>query len=156
MRRLFILVARLMASLCCASVLQQTNLCFGIQQTLGKRFLHPSGCGSVFPAKSCWDAWRSGSQLARGQMNTADEAKLGSRIHSAFEALVVWRVVTNSWSLLKLISIESVMPSSHLILCHPLLLLLPIPPSIRVFANESTLCMRWPKYGSFSITTTFI
>ena len=49
--------------------------------------------------------------------------------------------ITNSWSLLKLTSIESVMPSSHLILCHPLLLLPPIPPSIRVFSNESTLCM---------------
>ena len=47
-------------------------------------------------------------------------------------------------------SIESVMPSSHLILCHPLLLLPPIPPSIRVFSNESTLHMRWPKYWSFS------
>ena len=47
-------------------------------------------------------------------------------------------------------SIESVMPSSHLILCHPLLLLPPIPPSIRVFSNESTLPMRWPKYWSFS------
>ena len=47
-------------------------------------------------------------------------------------------------------SIESVMASSHLILCHPLLLLPPIPPSIRVFSNESTLCMRWPEYWSFS------
>ena len=47
-------------------------------------------------------------------------------------------------------SIESVMPSSHLILCHPLFLLPPIPPSIRVFSNESTLCIRWPKYWSFS------
>ena len=53
-------------------------------------------------------------------------------------------------SLLKLMSIESVMPSSHLILCRPLLLLLPVLPSIRVFSNESTLCMRWPKYWSFS------
>ena len=50
-------------------------------------------------------------------------------------------------------SIESVMPSSHLILCHPLLLLPPIPPNIRVFSNESTLCMRWPKYWSFSFST---
>ena len=48
--------------------------------------------------------------------------------------------------------IESVMPSSHLILCHPLLLLPPIPPSIRVFSCESTLCMRWPKYWSFSFS----
>ena len=49
-------------------------------------------------------------------------------------------------------SIESVMPSSHLILCRPLLLLPPIPPSMRVFSNESTLCMRWPKYWSFSFS----
>ena len=58
--------------------------------------------------------------------------------------------ITNSWSLLKLISIESVIPSSHLILCRTLLLLPPIPPSIRVISNESTLSMRWPKYWSFS------
>ena len=55
-------------------------------------------------------------------------------------------------SLLKLISIESVMPSSHLILCHLLLLLPPIPPSIRVFSNESVLHIRWPKYRSFSFS----
>ena len=60
--------------------------------------------------------------------------------------------ITNSQSLLKLMSIESVMPSSHLILCCPLLLLPPIPPSIRVFSNEATLCMRWPKYWSFSFS----
>ena len=60
--------------------------------------------------------------------------------------------ITNSQSLPKLMSIESVMPSSHLILCHPLLLLLPIPPSIRVFSNESTLCVRWTKYWSFSFS----
>ena len=58
--------------------------------------------------------------------------------------------ITNSQSLLKLMSIESVMPSSHLVLCHPLLLLPPIPPSIRVFSNESIICLRWPKYWSFS------
>ena len=62
--------------------------------------------------------------------------------------------ITNSWSSLRLRSIESVMPSSHLILCHPLLLLPPIPPSIRVFSNESTLRMRWPKYWSFSFSIT--
>ena len=60
--------------------------------------------------------------------------------------------ITNSRSLLKLMSIESVMPSSHLILCRPLLLLPPIPWSIRVFSNELTLCMRWPKYWSFSFS----
>ena len=60
--------------------------------------------------------------------------------------------ITNSQSLPKPMSIESVMPSSHLILCHPLLLLPPILPSIRVFSSESTLCMRWPKYWSFSFS----
>ena len=60
--------------------------------------------------------------------------------------------ITNSRSLLRLMPIESVMPSSHLILCRPLLLLSPIPPSIRVFSNESTLCIRWPKYWSFSFS----
>ena len=60
--------------------------------------------------------------------------------------------ITNYRSLLKLMSIESVMPSSHLILCRPLLLLPPTPPSIRVFSNESTLCMKWPKYWSFSFS----
>ena len=60
--------------------------------------------------------------------------------------------ITNSRSLLKLMSIKLVMPSSHLTLCHPLFLLPPIPPSIRVFFNESTLRMRWPKYWSFSFS----
>ena len=58
--------------------------------------------------------------------------------------------ITNSRSLLKLISIKSVMPSNHLILCHPLPLLPSIFPSIGVFSNESVLCIRWPKYQSFS------
>ena len=56
---------------------------------------------------------------------------------------------TISWSLLKLMSIESVMPSNHLIICHPLLLLPSIFPSIRVISNEPALCIRWPKYRSF-------
>ena len=60
--------------------------------------------------------------------------------------------ITNSRSLLRLMSNELVMPSSHLILCHPLLLLPLIPPSIRVFSTESTLCMRWPKYWNFSFS----
>ena len=60
--------------------------------------------------------------------------------------------ITNSWSSLKLTSFKSVMPSSHLILCRPLLLLPSIPPSIRVFPNESTLHMRWPKYQNFSFS----
>ena len=60
--------------------------------------------------------------------------------------------ITSSQSLLKLMSIESVMPSKHLILCHPLLLLPSVFPSIRVFANELVLCIRWPKYWSFSFS----
>ena len=60
--------------------------------------------------------------------------------------------ITNSQSLLKLMSIESVMPSNHLILCHPLLPLPSVFPSIRVFSKESVLCIRWPKYWSFSFS----
>ena len=60
--------------------------------------------------------------------------------------------ITNSWSLLKLVSIELVMPSSHLILSRPLLLLPSVLPSIRIFSNESVLCIRWPKYWSFSFS----
>ena len=60
--------------------------------------------------------------------------------------------ITNSWSLLKLMSIQSVMPSTHLILCRPLLLLPSIFPNIRVFSNESVLPIRWPKYCSFSFS----
>ena len=75
-----------------------------------------------------------------------------------FQGNTVWNL--NSWitacqtsqSLHKLMSIESVMPSSHLTLCRPLLLLPPIPPSIRVFSSESALLMRWPKYWSFSFS----
>ena len=63
--------------------------------------------------------------------------------------------ITNSWSLFKLMSIESVMLFNHLILCHPLLLLPSIFPSIRVFSNESALCIRWPKYWSFILSINF-
>jgi len=64
--------------------------------------------------------------------------------------------ITNSQSLPKLMSIELVMPSNHLNLCRPLLLLPSIFPSIRVFSNESVLCIRWPKYWSFSASTSFL
>ena len=67
-------------------------------------------------------------------------------------ALQVSLSITNSRSLLKLMSIESVMPSNHLILCHPLLFLPSIFPSIRVFSNESVLHIRWPRYWSFSFS----
>ena len=60
--------------------------------------------------------------------------------------------ITISWSSLKFMATEPMMPSSHLILCHPLLSLPPIPPSLRVFSNESTVCIRWPKYWRFSFS----
>ena len=63
--------------------------------------------------------------------------------------------IASSWSLLKLMSIESVMPSNHLVLCCPLLLLLSIFPSITVFSNESVLHIRWPKYWGFSFNISF-
>ena len=81
------------------------------------------------------DQWLSRVRLFATPWTTARQASLS---------------ITNSRSLPKLMSIESVMPSSHLILCRPLLLLPPIPPSIRVFSNESTLRMGWLKYWSFS------
>ena len=68
------------------------------------------------------------------------------------EALQASLFIIDSWSLLKLMSIVLVMPSNHLILCHPLLLLPSIFPSIRVFSNESVLCIWWPKYWSFSFS----
>ena len=74
---------------------------------------------------------------------------------SAIPWIATWQAslsITNSWSSPKLMCIESVMPSSHLILCHPFLLLPSIPPRIKVFSNESTLRMRWPKYWSFSFS----
>ena len=71
------------------------------------------------------------------------------RPHGLQHPRLPWSI-TNSRSLIKLMSIESVMPSSHLILCCPLLLLPSIFPTIRVFSNESVLCIRWPKYWSFS------
>ena len=70
-------------------------------------------------------------------------------LHAAHQASLSFTI---SWSLLRFMFIESVMPSNHLILCHPLLLLPPTPPSIRVFSSESTLCIGWPKYWSFSFS----
>ena len=76
----------------------------------------------------------------------SDSATLWTAAHQASLS------ITNSRSLLKLMSTDSVIPSNHLILCHPLLLLSSIFPSIKVFSNESALCIRWPKYWSFSFS----
>ena len=95
------------------------------------RFLHPS----LSPGQSVQSLSRV--RLFATPWITARQASLS---------------ITNSQSSLKCTSIESVMPSSHLILCCPFLFLPPIPASIRVFSNESTLCIRWPKYWSFSFS----
>ena len=107
-------------------------------------------------------------ELGRLVSNVSDKGKkktLPDGVSSVQSLSCVWLFATlwiaacqaslsiiNSQSSLRLTSIKSVMPSSHLILCRPLLLLSPIPPSIRVFSNESTLRMRWPKYWSFSFS----
>ena len=83
-------------------------------------------------------------QFSRSVMT--DSATPWTAAHQAFLS------ITNSWSLLKLMSIKLVMPSNHLILCHPLLLPPSIFPSIRIFSNESVLCIRWLKYWSFSFS----
>ena len=94
------------------------------------------------PTKCCWSSVQFSSvtqwcPTLCDPMNCSTQASLS---------------ITNSHSLLKSMSIELVMPSSHLILCHPLLLRPPIPSSIRDFSNESTLHIRWPKYWSFSFS----
>ena len=86
-----------------------------------------------------------------GSVQISSLAQLGLTLCKAMNRQASLRI-TNSRSSLRLMSIESVMPSSHHILCHPLLLLPWIFPSIRVFSNESALCIRWPKYWSFSFS----
>ena len=101
-----------------------------------------------------WDSKKMWQVEGRGE-NQFSSVQLLSRVRLFATLWITARQaslsITNSWSSLRLISIELVMPSSHLIFCHPLFLLPPIPPSIRVFSNESTLRMRWPKYWSFSL-----
>ena len=110
-------------------------------------------CISILTWKNCW------AILIRKRENKQTKKAFSSvqsliRVRLFATAWIAARQaslsITNSQSLLKLMPIESVMPSSHLILCRPLLLLSPIHPSIRVFSNELTLCMRWPKYWSLS------
>ena len=107
----------------------------------------------------CYSPW------VHKELDTTEHAcKKKSIQFSSFQSLgLVWpfatqctaacqasRCITNSWSLLKLMSIDSVMPPNHLMLCVPLLLPHSIFPSIKVFSNESALCIRWPKYWNFS------
>ena len=120
-------------------------LCSNMKIT-DKGFFHsfPSGCLKRVLRKVYW-VFSSVQLLSRVQhFATAWTAACQASLS----------IITNSWSLPKLMSIESVMPSSHLVLCHPLLLLPPIPPSIRDFSKGSALRIRWPKYWSFSFSIT--
>ena len=94
--------------------------------------------------------WRKSTILIVNQFSSLSHVQLFATLWTA--ACQASLSITNSQSLSKPMSIKSVKPSSHLILCHPLLLLPVIPPSIWVFSNESTLRMRWPKYWSFSFS----
>ena len=107
----------------------------------GHEFESTPGVGDGQGGLACCDSWGCKESETTERLNWNWTAA-----HKASLSL------TNSRSLLRLMCIESMMPSSHLILCCPLLLLPPIPPSIRVFSNESTLHMRWPKYWSFSFS----
>ena len=95
--------------------------------------------------------YRKGSLLLTTKKNWASKQSFSCVLLFAIPWTAARQAaISNSWSLLKLMSIKLVMPSNHLILCHPLLLLPSIFPRIRVFSNESALCIRWPKYWSFS------
>ena len=98
---------------------------------------------------SGWSKWPHSMSFSSVQFSHSVVSDFATPWTAACQAS---RSITNSRSSLKLMSIKSVMPSSHLILCRPLLLLPAIPPSIRVFSSESTLCMRWAKYWSFSFS----
>ena len=118
-----------------------TNIPFLAPYWIPQIALPPLTCSLLFLCSAAFITFSSVQSLSRVQLFAtpwiaARQASLS---------------ITNSWSSLKLMS-ESVMPSSLLILCHPLLLLPPVPPRIRVFFNESTLHMRWPKYWSFSFS----
>ena len=117
---------------------------FGSPQSL-MACLSPSPFWNGYFQKSQNNDWLFSSvQFSRSVVS--DSATPWTAVHQASLS------ITNSQSLLKLMSIKLVMPSNHLILCHPLLLLPSVCPSIRVFSNESTLCIRWPKYWHFSFS----
>ena len=111
----------------------------------------PSSLLLIEASRSCWR--NAGAQrplqTQAGDASSRRENQFSSVTHSGRQASLS---ITNSWSLLKLMSIESMMPSNHLILCCPLLLLPSIVPSIGVFSSELVLHIRWPKYWSFSFS----
>ena len=129
-----------------------------IQGTLKSLFQHHSSKASIL--------WHSGFfmvQLSHPYMTTGKTINSVQSLSRIQLFATPWTAAcqaslstTNSWSLLKLMSIALVMPSNHLILCHPFLLPLSILPNIRIFSNESVLCIRWPKYWSFSFSNYYI
>ena len=134
-----------------------TDFIWGGLQNHCRWWLQPWNWKTLAPWKKSYDQPRQHIKKQRHYFaNKGESVQLLSRVQlfatpwiAACQASLS---ITNSRSLLKLMPIESVMPSSHLILCRPLLLLPAIPPSIRVFSNESTLRTRWPKYWSFSFS----
>ena len=93
-----------------------------------------------------------GNQTCDSDIQFSSVAKSCPSVRNPMDCSIPGFPITNSWSLLKLMSIESVMPSNHLILCRPLLLLSSIFPRVRVFFNESALHIRWPEYWSFTFS----
>ena len=134
-----------------------TDFIWGGLQNHCRWWLQPWNWKTLAPWKKSYDQPRQHIKKQRHYFdNKGESVQLLSRVQlfatpwiAACQASLS---ITNSRSLLKLMPIESVMPSSHLILCRPLLLLPPIPPSIRVFSSEAALHMRWPKYWSFSFS----
>ena len=152
-----------MSTICCFCLVTKSYsiLCDPIDCSLLGSSVHGTSQSRILEWLCIFPTQGSNSHLQNGQ---ADSLPL--RNHSSVQSLsrvqlfvTPWITahqaslsITNSQSSLRLTSIQSVMPSSHLILCHPLLLLPPILPSIRVFPNESNLCMRWLKYWRFSFS----
>ena len=118
-----------------------------IKQKISTMQNHSYFCTKLILLRKCmlYSAYRDLSLLVQFSRSVVSDSLQPQWIAARQASLSI----TNSRSLPKLMSIKWVMPSSHLILCGPLLLLPPIPPSIRIFSNESTLRMRWPKYWSF-------
>ena len=139
---------------CCS--MQKKEFCWWNTGGLFQRsltFVAPGTCfveDNFSTDGSCASGWFQDDSKAFSLVQSLSRVRLFSTLWIAARQASL--SITNSRSSLRLMSIESVMPSSHLILCRPLLLLPPIPPSIRVFSNESTLRMRWPEYCSFSFS----
>ena len=123
---------------------------FAVQETLKSLLQHHSSKASVVRRSAFFMVQVSHPYIVLSEVKSLSHIPLFATPWTAARQASL--SITSSWSLLKLMSTELVMTSSHLILCCPLLLLAPIPPSIRVFSNDSTFHMRWPKYWSFSFS----